>query len=129
MKWRIFWNLSSKSTFPKGHGLNNGDLTDFLTGHPFNFTTNVSVLYLRFLLFSQNFLKFRKKCLFVFCLVWYVLERCPVGIQIGQFLIPQQPTLSQMTNYDLRFAMLVEEMFFVVTSPNYRQILIEASIR
>ncbi|XP_075245973.1 phosphorylase b kinase regulatory subunit beta-like [Convolutriloba macropyga] len=56
---------------------------------------------------------------------WSVLEKCPLGVQLGRFLIPQQPTLSEMTNYDLKFSMLVEEMLQVVKSPNYRQILIE----
>ena len=45
--------------------------------------------------------------------VWAILERCPEGIQLSKFKIPQEPTVSAMTDYDLKFAMLVEDMLSV----------------
>ena len=43
-------------------------------------------------------------------------------IFIGRF---QQPTLSDMTQYELNFSLLVEQMLSKIVDPAYRQIIVE----
>lgn len=42
--------------------------------------------------------------------VWDVITRTPQGINILGFVIPQQPTISNMTRSEITFALLVEEV-------------------
>lgn len=42
--------------------------------------------------------------------VWDVITRTPKGINILGFVIPQQPTISNMTRSEITFALLVEEV-------------------
>lgn len=43
------------------------------------------------------------------------------------FLCLQQPTLSDMTMYELNFSLLVEQMLSKIVDPSYRQIMVEVS--
>ncbi|CAD6193542.1 unnamed protein product [Caenorhabditis auriculariae] len=57
--------------------------------------------------------------------VWMILERSKHGIIIaGQFL-PQQPTLSDMTRFELTFSYKIESMLSLISHPEYRQLLVE----
>ncbi|XP_064610521.1 phosphorylase b kinase regulatory subunit beta-like [Liolophura sinensis] len=57
--------------------------------------------------------------------VWETLERTPGGIKVAGYLLPQQPTLSDMTMYELNFSLLVEQMLSKIVDPSYRQIVVE----
>lgn len=41
----------------------------------------------------------------------------------------QQPTLSDMTQYELNFSLLVEQMLSKITDPAYRQMIVEVGSR
>ncbi|WAR11576.1 KPBB-like protein [Mya arenaria] len=58
--------------------------------------------------------------------VWEILERTPGGIKVAGYLLPQQPTLSDMTMQELNFSLLVEEMLSKIIDPAYRQLMVEA---
>ncbi|ESP02603.1 hypothetical protein LOTGIDRAFT_224755 [Lottia gigantea] len=58
--------------------------------------------------------------------VWQILERTPGGIKVAGYLLPKQPTLSDMTMYELNFSLLVEQMLSKIIDPSYRQIMVEA---
>jgi len=57
--------------------------------------------------------------------VWHILERTPAGIKVAGYHLPQQPTLSDMTQYELNFSLLVEQMLSKIIDPAYRQIIVE----
>ncbi|CAG9854630.1 unnamed protein product [Phyllotreta striolata] len=57
--------------------------------------------------------------------VWDVMTRTPEGIMVAGNLIPQQPTLSNMTRSELTFSLLVEEMLNHIQQPDYRQLTVE----
>ncbi|XP_074644676.1 phosphorylase b kinase regulatory subunit beta-like isoform X2 [Tubulanus polymorphus] len=57
--------------------------------------------------------------------VWLILERTPGGIKVAGYHLPQQPTLSDMTLYELNFMLLVEQMLSKIADPAYRQIVVE----
>lgn len=57
--------------------------------------------------------------------VWDVMTRTPEGVKVAGNLIPQQPTLSNMTRSELTFSLLVEEMLNHVQKPDYRQLIVE----
>ncbi|TMS39891.1 hypothetical protein L596_006347 [Steinernema carpocapsae] len=57
--------------------------------------------------------------------VWKILERCRKGIVIAGILLPQQPTLSDMTQFELTFSFKIESMMSVIGHPEYRQLLVE----
>ncbi|XP_014600411.1 PREDICTED: probable phosphorylase b kinase regulatory subunit beta isoform X1 [Polistes canadensis] len=57
--------------------------------------------------------------------VWQVLMRCPEGICVNGRELPQQPTLSNMTQSELTFALLVESLLHHIHLPEYRQIIVE----
>ena len=59
------------------------------------------------------------------CAVWRILNRTPDGIQIADSYLPQQPTLSDMTQTDLNFALRIEQMFSHIAHPEYRQLMVE----
>ncbi|XP_036130092.1 phosphorylase b kinase regulatory subunit beta isoform X9 [Molossus molossus] len=57
--------------------------------------------------------------------VWQILERTPKGIVVAGKHLPQQPTLSDMTMYEMNFSLLVEDMLGNIDQPKYRQIIVE----
>lgn len=57
--------------------------------------------------------------------VWQILERTPNGILVAGKHLPQQPTLSDMTMYEMNFSLLVEDMLGNIDQPKYRQIVVE----
>uniref|UniRef100_A0AAY4CGX9 Phosphorylase b kinase regulatory subunit n=1 Tax=Denticeps clupeoides TaxID=299321 RepID=A0AAY4CGX9_9TELE len=57
--------------------------------------------------------------------VWQILERTPNGIMVAGVHLPQQPTLSDMTMYEMNFSLLVEDMLKNIALPEYRQIMVE----
>ncbi|XP_019587424.1 phosphorylase b kinase regulatory subunit beta isoform X2 [Rhinolophus sinicus] len=57
--------------------------------------------------------------------VWQILERTPNGIVVAGKHLPQQPTLSDMTMYEMNFSLLVEDMLGNIDQPKYRQIIVE----
>lgn len=59
--------------------------------------------------------------------VWEILRRVPGGLMISGQLLPSQPTLSEMTQHELNFALLVEGKLGAISSPEYRQICVEVS--
>ena len=61
--------------------------------------------------------------------VWEVLMRCPEGICVSGQVLPQQPTLSNMTRSELTFALLVESILHHIDKPEYRQIIVEVNYR
>ncbi|XP_033488814.1 phosphorylase b kinase regulatory subunit beta isoform X1 [Epinephelus lanceolatus] len=57
--------------------------------------------------------------------VWQILERTPNGFTVAGAHLPQQPTLSDMTMYEMNFSLLVEETLTNIVLPEYRQIIVE----
>uniref|UniRef100_A0A8C5ESS8 Phosphorylase b kinase regulatory subunit n=1 Tax=Gouania willdenowi TaxID=441366 RepID=A0A8C5ESS8_GOUWI len=57
--------------------------------------------------------------------VWQILERTPNGIVVAGTHLPQQPTLSDMTMYEMNFSLLVEDTLKNIVLPEYRQIMVE----
>uniref|UniRef100_A0A8B9NVG1 Phosphorylase b kinase regulatory subunit n=1 Tax=Apteryx owenii TaxID=8824 RepID=A0A8B9NVG1_APTOW len=57
--------------------------------------------------------------------VWQILERTPNGLIVAGKFLPQQPTLSDMTMYEMNFSLLVEDMLQSIDQPEYRQIIVE----
>ncbi|XP_061670818.1 phosphorylase b kinase regulatory subunit beta isoform X5 [Syngnathoides biaculeatus] len=57
--------------------------------------------------------------------VWQILERTPNGILVSGTHLPQQPTLSDMTMYEMNFSLLVEDTLKSIILPEYRQTIVE----
>ncbi|KAF4110927.1 phosphorylase b kinase regulatory subunit beta isoform X1 [Onychostoma macrolepis] len=57
--------------------------------------------------------------------IWQILERTHNGIMVGGKHLPQQPTLSDMTMYEMNFSLLVEDTLKNIVLPEYRQIIVE----
>ncbi|XP_066511814.1 phosphorylase b kinase regulatory subunit beta-like isoform X1 [Hoplias malabaricus] len=57
--------------------------------------------------------------------VWQILERTRNGIKVAGLHLPQQPTLSDMTMYEMNFSLLVEDTLKNIVLPEYRQIIVE----
>lgn len=57
--------------------------------------------------------------------LWYLLERSSKGIQLYDYHLPQQPTLSHLTVEEMSFAVLVEDMLSVVRDPVHRHVVVE----
>ncbi|MED6264483.1 hypothetical protein CHARACLAT_015425, partial [Characodon lateralis] len=57
--------------------------------------------------------------------VWQILERTANGIVVAGTHLPQQPTLSDMTMYEITFSLLVEDTLKNIVLPEYRQIIVE----
>jgi len=57
--------------------------------------------------------------------MWKIMERTPGGIVVCGYHLPQQPTLSDMTEYELNFALTIEDLLSRVATPEYRQIMVE----
>ncbi|KAJ6665975.1 hypothetical protein lerEdw1_000879 [Lerista edwardsae] len=60
--------------------------------------------------------------------VWQILERTPNGVIVAGKFLPQQPTLSDMTMYEMNFSLLVEDMLQNIDQPEYRQIIVETKL-
>ncbi|XP_075211939.1 putative phosphorylase b kinase regulatory subunit beta isoform X2 [Lycorma delicatula] len=58
-------------------------------------------------------------------LVWDIMVRTPQGIKVQGHILPQQPTLTNMTRSELNFALLVEEILNHILQSEYRQIIVE----
>ncbi|ETE72965.1 Phosphorylase b kinase regulatory subunit beta [Ophiophagus hannah] len=56
--------------------------------------------------------------------VWQILERTPNGLIVAGNFLPQQPTLSDMTMYEMNFSLLVEDMLRSIDQPEFRQIVL-----
>lgn len=57
--------------------------------------------------------------------VWDVMTRMPGGIVVMGHHLPQQPTLSDLTIYDLNFALQVEKLLSYIVLPEYRHVMVE----
>ncbi|XP_013783475.2 probable phosphorylase b kinase regulatory subunit beta [Limulus polyphemus] len=57
--------------------------------------------------------------------VWDIMTRTPGGIVVAGHHLPQQPTLSDMTVYELNFSLQVELLLSRITRPEYQQIMVE----
>ncbi|XP_077982243.1 phosphorylase b kinase regulatory subunit beta-like isoform X2 [Glandiceps talaboti] len=57
--------------------------------------------------------------------VWEILERTKGGMIIAGYMLPQHPTISDMTKNELNFAKKVEDMLGSVAEPEYRQMMVE----
>ncbi|PAV84588.1 hypothetical protein WR25_10127 [Diploscapter pachys] len=57
--------------------------------------------------------------------MWTILERTVDGIVIASQYLPQQPTLSDMTRFELTFSYKIEETLSQIVHPEYRQLLVE----
>jgi phosphorylase kinase alpha/beta subunit len=57
--------------------------------------------------------------------VWKILEKTPGGIKVSGYQLPQQPTQSDMTMYEMNFSLLVEQMLSKIVEPAYRQLVVE----
>ncbi|XP_063737372.1 phosphorylase b kinase regulatory subunit beta isoform X1 [Eleginops maclovinus] len=57
--------------------------------------------------------------------VWQILERTRNGFMVAGTYLPQQPTLSDMTMYEMNFSLLVEDTLKNIVLPEYRQIIVE----
>ena len=58
---------------------------------------------------------------------WFILNKSPFGIKIFDYHLPQQPTLSDMTDYELNFSIKIEEMLSKIDEPVMRQIVVEVN--
>lgn len=59
--------------------------------------------------------------------VWDILRRTPKGIRIKNQILPQQPTINNMTHSELQFALFVEDILNHIEKPEYRQLTVEVS--
>uniref|UniRef100_A0A8C9ZTK4 Phosphorylase b kinase regulatory subunit n=1 Tax=Sander lucioperca TaxID=283035 RepID=A0A8C9ZTK4_SANLU len=50
--------------------------------------------------------------------VWQILERTPNGFTVAGTYLPQQPTLSDMTMYEMNFSLLVEDTLKKIVLPD-----------
>ncbi|CDI98216.1 phosphorylase b kinase regulatory [Echinococcus multilocularis] len=57
--------------------------------------------------------------------VYHILERAPCGVLIASNLLPQNPTLTDMTPHDLNLVVEVERMLSDVKDPAYRALFVE----
>ncbi|XP_025426004.1 probable phosphorylase b kinase regulatory subunit beta isoform X2 [Sipha flava] len=57
--------------------------------------------------------------------VWDILRRTPKGIRVRNQVLPQQPTINNMTHSELQFALYVENMLNHIDKPEYRQLIVE----
>ncbi|CAH1131091.1 unnamed protein product [Ceutorhynchus assimilis] len=57
--------------------------------------------------------------------VWDVMLRTPKGVIVEGNIIPQEPTMSNMTKNELTFSLLVEQMLNHINVPEYRQLVVE----
>ena len=62
---------------------------------------------------------------FFFDAVWYILNRVPAGIKFQEYLLPQQPIITEMTMDESDFKLRVEDLLGKVNCPVDRQIAVE----
>lgn len=60
--------------------------------------------------------------------VWDILRRTPRGIRFRNQVLPQQPTINNMTHSELQFALYIESMLNQLEKPEYRQLIVEVII-
>lgn len=60
--------------------------------------------------------------------MWHILVKTPGGVRLGDQILPQQPTLSEMSHSDLNFALTVQSLLNRIQHPEYRQIVVEVNI-
>uniref|UniRef100_A0A5K3EN75 Phosphorylase b kinase regulatory subunit n=2 Tax=Mesocestoides corti TaxID=53468 RepID=A0A5K3EN75_MESCO len=57
--------------------------------------------------------------------IYHILERAPCGVMIMSNLLPQNPTLTDMTPHDLNLVVEVERLLRSITDPTYRALFVE----
>jgi phosphorylase kinase alpha/beta subunit len=57
--------------------------------------------------------------------VWRILQRCR-GLQLERHVLYSHPTIEEMTEGELKFALTVESWLNQVPKPEYRQLMVEA---
>lgn len=57
--------------------------------------------------------------------VWNILLKTPKGVGLCGHLLPQQPTISEMSAGELNFALAVQTLLNRIQHPEYRQIVVE----
>jgi hypothetical protein len=55
------------------------------------------------------------------------MKRTPRGLRVQGELLPQQPTLNNMSRSEINFALLVEQKLNRIQKPEYRQIIVEVN--
>ncbi|XP_055337447.1 phosphorylase b kinase regulatory subunit beta-like [Paramacrobiotus metropolitanus] len=56
---------------------------------------------------------------------WNILHRCNEGIKVADHLMPQIPTVTDMTLYELNFALKIDALLDRIEHPAYRQLVVE----
>lgn len=81
---------------------------------------------------STVLLKFLKNShkvtLFGFFQVFNILKKTPLGVRLCDQLLPQQPTISEMSSGELNFALTVQSLLNHIQHPEYRQIVVEVLV-
>ncbi|XP_031572074.1 phosphorylase b kinase regulatory subunit beta-like [Actinia tenebrosa] len=57
--------------------------------------------------------------------VWNILCSASGGIKVSNHLLPQLPTISDMTRNEINFQLKVEELLNDISNPEYRQLVVE----
>ncbi|XP_039260321.2 phosphorylase b kinase regulatory subunit beta-like [Styela clava] len=60
--------------------------------------------------------------------VWSILERSPEGLNINGNHLPYQPTISDMSPFEITWCKLVGEKFAGIREPVYRHIMVETLV-
>lgn len=55
------------------------------------------------------------------------MEKTPDGIVVADHHLPQQPTLAEMTEYELNFAFTIDDLLSRIKKPEYRQLMVEVT--
>ena len=59
--------------------------------------------------------------------VFNILRKTPLGVRLCDQLLPQHPTISEMSSGELNFALTVQSLLNHIQHPEYRQIVVEVS--
>ncbi|XP_050711765.1 probable phosphorylase b kinase regulatory subunit beta isoform X2 [Eriocheir sinensis] len=57
--------------------------------------------------------------------VFNILRKTPLGVHLCDQLLPQHPTISEMSSGELNFALTVQSLLNQIQHPEYRQIVVE----
>ncbi|XP_071549609.1 probable phosphorylase b kinase regulatory subunit beta isoform X2 [Panulirus ornatus] len=57
--------------------------------------------------------------------VFHILAKTPEGVRLCDQVLPQQPTISEMSYGELNFALTVQSLLNRIQHPEYRQIVVE----
>ncbi|XP_063877835.1 probable phosphorylase b kinase regulatory subunit beta isoform X2 [Scylla paramamosain] len=57
--------------------------------------------------------------------VFNILRKTPLGVRLCDQLLPQHPTISEMSSGELNFALTVQSLLNHIQHPEYRQIVVE----